>query len=122
MTKDKIDKSRLGFGNDRRFIMKYGNEPRHAVIASREFHFKSKFEYRYAQYLEILREQGHLIHWDYEPIALVFEEETRGAKVYTPDFRITTNSDAFEYHETKGRLSGSDVTIFHYKSPIITEA
>ncbi len=107
MTKDKI-----GFGTDRLFRRKFGNEPRHVVIAEREFNFKSKFEYRYAQYLEILREQGHCASWDYEPDVFTFEDEVRGAKIYTPDFRITLNSGNFERHETKGLLSGSDVTKF----------
>ncbi len=105
-------KDKMGFGKDRLFRRKFGNEPRHVMIGEREFHFKSKLEYRYAQLLEILREQGYYASWDYEPDVFTFEDEVRGAKIYTPDFRITLNSGDFEYHETKGMLSGSDVTKF----------
>ena len=103
---------RIGFGEDKLFKMKYGNEPRHVMIGEREFHFKSKFEYRYAQYVEILLEQGHYASWEYEPEVFTFEDETRGAKVYTPDFRITLKDGKLEYHETKGKLTGSDVIKF----------
>ncbi len=110
MAKNKADK--MGFGEDRLFKMKYGNEPRHVMIGEREFHFKSKFEYRYAQYLDILREQRHYTSWDYEPDVFTFENEVRGAKIYTPDFRIITAKECTEYHECKGLLTGSDVTKF----------
>ncbi|KKN70097.1 hypothetical protein LCGC14_0434220 [marine sediment metagenome] len=103
---------KLGFGKDKLFRMKYRNEPRHVMIGEREFRFKSKLEYRYAQYLEILRGQGHYTSWDYEPDVFTFEDEVRGAKVYTPDFRIITAKGNTEYHECKGLLTGSDVTKF----------
>ncbi len=105
-------KDKMGFGDDKLFKMKYGNEPRYVMIDGIEYHFKSKFEYRYAQYLEILREQGHYTGWDYEPDVFTFEDEVRGAKIYTPDFRIVTDKGNIEYHETKGKLSGGDVTKF----------
>lgn len=105
-------KDKMGFGTDKLFRRKFGNEPRHVMIAEREFHFKSKFEYRYAQYIEILREQGLYLSWDYESTTLLFENEVRGAKIYTPDFRIVTDKGNIEYHECKGLLSGSDVTKF----------
>ena len=103
---------KLGFGKDRNFKSKYGNEPCHVTIDGREFNFKSKLEYRYAQYLELLREQGHYESWDYEPDVFTFEDEVRGAKIYTPDFRIITDKGNIETHECKGLLSGSDVTKF----------
>lgn len=110
MTQNETDK--MGFGEDRKFKMKFGNKPCHVMIGDREFHFKSKLEYRYAQYLEILRKQGYYTSWDYEPEVFAFEDETRGAKIYTPDFRIVTNKENIEIHECKGHLSGSDVTKF----------
>ena len=102
---------KMGFGKDRLFKMKFGNEPRHVMIAGREFHFKSKFEYRYAQYLELLKTQGHIINWFYEAHGFTFRDEVKGAKVYTPDFGVET-PNGYEYHETKGLLTGSDVTKF----------
>ncbi len=103
---------KLGFGGISRFKMKYGNEPRHVTIDGREFHFKSLLEYRYAQYLELLRTQGHLLHWEYEYHQFMFEDEIKGAKVYTPDFLVTLKDSKLEYHECKGLLTGSDVTKF----------
>ena len=105
-------KDKMGFGSDRLFRRKFGNVPCHVTIDGTEYHFKSKFEYRYAQYLEILRTQGHPNDkWFYESTTYTFQQETRGAKVYTPDFRVWTN-DKLILHETKGMLSGSDVTKF----------
>jgi hypothetical protein len=78
--------------------------------------FKSRFEWRYAQYLVILKANGVIYDWDYEgklgrcPKAIFYFENVKTAPVqYTPDFWIK-NKDGEEYHETKGYLLGPDIT------------
>lgn len=94
-----------------RVVQVRNNQPCTEVVGGKTCHFRSKLEYRYARYLEILKTNGYIVEWKYEPFRYAFPNETTGAKVYTPDF-LVAYGDRYEIHETKGYLAGTDITKF----------
>lgn len=65
--------------------------------------FRSSWEANYARYLNFLiRHEGLIENWEYEPCTFWFEEIKRGCRSYKPDFRVTFKSGKIEYHEVKG--------------------
>ena len=75
------------------------------------YRFKSKVEYRWAQYLQRLLELGAIEKWLYEPTKFEFGERWRVRKQYTPDFLIREDGQEI-YHEVKTSLQQKDVTRF----------
>lgn len=73
------------------------------------YKFKSKVEYKWAQYLQKLLELGAIISWEYEPKTFEFGERWRVRKQYTPDFLVKEDGDEV-YHEVKTSLRQTDVT------------
>lgn len=67
-------------------------------------YFRSRWEANWARYLEWLRKNGQVSKWEFEPETFEFAKIKRGAKFYTPDFRITNVDGSIEYHEIKGYL------------------
>jgi len=102
---------KLGF-NEPPFKMKYGNVPVDAIIDGKQYHFKSKLEYRWAQHLEFLRLGGAIKDWYYEFHTFRDFPKDQKVKEYTPDFLVRNNDNTFEYHETKGMLSTFDLKKF----------
>ncbi len=98
----------------------YGHvQPVDTVIGGKACYFRSKLEYRYAVYLQLLKEQGHIEEWEYEPrhMSIEFEHGRQGNKrTYLPDFavlypdaQIDVEGDCiWEIHETKGRFMPLD--------------
>ncbi len=95
------------------------------IIDGQRCKFKSKFEYRWALYLQQLVELDVIQSWEYEPKRFMFEEIKEGTRGYTPDFRVcyaplvlTNGIDAIEdgevaWHETKVHLIAKDITKYH---------
>ncbi|KKM06640.1 hypothetical protein LCGC14_1741980 [marine sediment metagenome] len=80
------------------------NIPQHVFIDGREFKFKSKIEYKWAQYLQKLLELEAIDFWDYETTTYEFAERYRTKRQYTPDFEV---------HETIGLGSGKlSISVF----------
>jgi len=94
--------------------IKYGNIPVRALVgdSGRPIDFKSKLEYRWAQHLEYLRQIGEIKDWFYEFHTFRDFPDSQRVKEYTPDFLVRLNNNTFEYHETKGMLSGFDIKKF----------
>lgn len=89
------------------------------TIGEKTCHFRSLLEYRYAVYLELLKEQGHIEEWEYEPkhMSIEFEHGRLGNKrTYLPDFTVlypdapidVAGNEIWEIHETKGRFQPLD--------------
>ena len=57
----------------------------------------NKTEARYAEHLELLKSNGQIINWQFEPFGLRLSTEKC---FYHPDFFVTYN-DVFEVHEVK---------------------
>ena len=83
-----------------------------ATIDGNTITFRSKLEYRYAVYLQTLKEAGHIHSWEYEPpgMAIEFEHGRRNnVRGYLPDFGVLPNdTDLWEMHETKGWFTPID--------------
>lgn len=71
---------------------------------------RSAWEANYCRYLNWLKEQGEITHWEYEPQTFWFEGIKRGNRSYTPDFRITNADGSVEYHEIKGYMDQASKT------------
>jgi len=69
-------------------------------------------EYRWAQHLEFLKQLGEIKDWFYEFHTFRNFPIDQPVKEYTPDFLVRLNDNTFEYHETKGMLSGFDIKKF----------
>ena len=90
----------------------WNNERQTVEINGRTYHFKSKLERRWAEYLEFLKLADEINGWEYEPKKFLFEAIQSGTRVYTPDFKVYYPYGRHEWHETKGWLVQKDVTKF----------
>ncbi len=110
----------MGYERDKRIRRKFGNEPHWAEVGGNHYYFRSKFERRWAQYLELLRTQGHIVEWSYEPQTFVFEGVKSGPVCYQPDFKVAEREETFNglvftkhyWQETKGMHDGQTNTKF----------
>lgn len=118
-------------------IQDWHNKRYDVVIDGQRCKFKSKFEYRWALYLQQLVELGEIVSWEYELYRFWFEKIRQGVRGYTPDFKVvlkgnspskecescpTTSSAACNscphfltviWHETKVHLVAKDITKYH---------
>lgn len=65
---------------------------------------RSAWEANYARYLNWLLDKGEIHKWEYEVDTFWFEKIKRGVRSYTPDFKVWTHEDRYEYHEVKGYM------------------
>lgn len=86
-----------------------------AVVGGKRHYWKSNYEYRWAQYLEILKVAGEIIDWEYEPTRFYFAEIKSGTKIYKPDFKVYLRGtlNYHIWHECKGHLHQKNLTQFH---------
>jgi len=75
-----------------------------AEIGGKRNFYRSRWEYRYALYLEFMKKHGHVSEWEHEPTVFWFEGIKRGTNNYKPDFRVTFPSGKVEYFEVKGYM------------------
>lgn len=71
---------------------------------------RSSWEANYARYLNWLISIGEIKKWEYEPEVFEFEAIKRGARSYTPDFKVYNNNGSIEYHEVKGWMDAKSKT------------
>ena len=86
------------------------NQPCTETVGGKTCHFRSKMEYRYARYLELLKTSGHIVDWNYERTKFVFPTEMTGAKQFLIDFDVLTIQGEIVHHEVKGYLDSRDIT------------
>lgn len=72
--------------------------------------FRSAWEANYARILNHYKDLGLIIEWEYEPQKFYFTDfgYKSGPWVFTPDFGVYSSDETLEYHEIKGRETGSD--------------
>lgn len=78
--------------------------------------FKSKQEYRWAQYLNILSKSNNIWYWRYE-LKTFYAKKIRWKKLrqYTPDFFVKDYITLkHEWHEVKTSLRQKDITRFRW--------
>lgn len=80
------------------------------TIGSTKHYYKSKWEAKYARYLQWLLELGDITSWEYEPETFWFDKIKRGVCSYLPDFRVKKNDGSVVYYEVKGFLSPKSIT------------
>lgn len=80
------------------------------TIGGQRSYYRSKWESNYARYLEWLKQQGQIKHWEHEAETFWFEKIKRGTRSYLPDFRVTENSGLYVYHEVKGWMTARSKT------------
>jgi len=107
--------AKMGFGADKQFRPKYGNQPVDAIVNGRPVHFKSKLEYRWAQHLDLLKTAGEIKDFFYEFHTFHFSGKEKRGK-FTPDFLVRTNKNELEYHECKGLVQAGDISAFRQLS------
>lgn len=82
-------------------------------VGNREFTFRSLLEYRYAEYLELLRETGEIQEWDYENQDYLVEfahGRLTNVKQYLPDFVVYESDEVTKVVELKGFFPSIDYT------------
>jgi len=65
-----------------------------------DIYFRSSWEANYARYLNLLKRQGKIEQWEFEPDT--FPLPSGDQYCYTPDFKIVFRDGHIEYHEIKG--------------------
>jgi len=81
-----------------------------AEIGGKRNFYRSKWEYRYALYLEFMKKHKHIVDWEHEPKTFYFEGIKRGTTNYKPDFRVVFPSGNHEWVEVKGYMDSKSVT------------
>lgn len=81
-----------------------------AEIGGKRNFYRSRWEYRYALYLEFMKKHGHILEWEHEPKTFWFEGIKRGTNNYKPDFRVVFPSGNEEWIEVKGYMDSKSAT------------
>lgn len=79
-------------------------------IAGKRIYFRSRWEYNYAVYLQMLVEKRAILSWEHEPKTFWFDKIKRGVRSYLPDFRVQLVNGGEEYHEVKGWMDDRSKT------------
>jgi hypothetical protein len=79
-------------------------------VGDKKIFARSKWEYRYAMYLQILKENNDIKDWEHEPTTFWFEGIKRGVVSYKPDFLVIHNKGVEEYVEVKGFMDAKSKT------------
>lgn len=80
------------------------------TISDKRYYLKSKWEYRYAMYLDLMKRNNHILDWEYEPKTFYFEGIKRGTTNYKPDFKVIFPSHNEEWYEVKGFMDSKSAT------------
>lgn len=81
-----------------------------AEIGGKRNFYRSRWEYRYALYLEFMKKHKHIVEWEHEPKTFWFEGIKRGTNNYKPDFKVVFPSGNEEWIEVKGYMDSKSAT------------
>ena len=81
-----------------------------AEIGGKRNFYRSRWEYRYALYLELMKQNKHIVDWLHEPHTFYFEGIKRGTNNYKPDFKVIFPSGREEWYEIKGYMDAKSAT------------
>jgi hypothetical protein len=81
-----------------------------AEIGGKRNFYRSRWEYRYALYLELMKQNKYIIDWFHEPHTFYFEGIKRGTNNYKPDFKVIFPSGKEEWYEIKGYMDAKSAT------------
>jgi len=88
--------SRMGY-NELPLRRNFKNKPQQIVIDGKTYNFRSILESKVAQYLQLLKDSGHIKNWAYEQTRFEFPDDS-----YLVDFDIINNDGTLYYIEVKG--------------------
>jgi len=91
-------KKKMGFG-DKKFVKEYNNKRETLCIGGKTCNFRSQLEVKTAQYLQLLKDNGHIKDWAYEQTRFEFPDSK-----YLIDFDVLNNDGSFFYIESKGYM------------------
>lgn len=80
------------------------------TIAGRKVFFRSAWEYKFACYLQFLKDHGHIAEWLHEPQCFWFNEIKRGTRSYLPDFKVIRKDGTHYWAEVKGYMDSKSRT------------
>jgi len=103
----------MGFETNRRICYDWHNKPE----TKYGFRFKSQIERKWADYLQILKDLGAIISWEYEPKRFSCGHKFGKDRYYTPDFKIVEGEHGIEYEyfeEIKTTLRQKDISRFKW--------
>ncbi len=98
----------------------YAKQPGWKEIGGQRIYFRSKWEVKFAQWLEFLKSSGVIQKWEYEPKTFWFEGIKRGVCSYKPDFAVTYPDGKTKWYEVKGYMdqrSKTKIDRFHRYFP-----
>lgn len=81
-----------------------------AQVGENKCYFRSRWEYKFALYLELQKKYGYIKQWEHEPHTFYFEGIKRGTNNYKPDFRVTFPDGRQEWYEVKGYMDSKSIT------------
>lgn len=81
-----------------------------AEIGGKRNFYRSRWEYRYALYLELMKQNKYIVDWFHEPHTFYFEGIKRGTNNYKPDFKVIFPSGKEEWYEIKGYMDAKSAT------------
>jgi len=81
-----------------------------AEIGGKRNFFRSRWEYRYALYLQLMKDNKYIKDWFHEPHTFYFEGIKRGTNNYKPDFKVIFPNDKEEWYEVKGYMDSKSKT------------
>lgn len=73
-------------------------------------YFRSSWEANYARFLNLIRNNGDIDRWEYEPHVFFFEAIKQGTRTYKPDFKVYLKNGSYEWHEVKGWMDNKSKT------------
>jgi hypothetical protein len=102
----------MGFERNKRLSKEYNNQRVTDTIGGQTCHFRSKLEHKWAKYLQFLKQNGHILDWQYESHRFIFKNVETAPVGYTPDFLVFQKDGTAVWQECKGHLEGRDATKF----------
>jgi len=93
---------KMGFEN-MRFRKHYNNRPETVTIGGKTINVRSQGEKKVAEYLEVLKQSGHIWEWAYEARTFRFPDDS-----WLIDFTVQENIGSFYHIEFKGHFEARD--------------
>jgi hypothetical protein len=79
-------------------------------IGDRKIFFRSNWEYKFALWLQMLKDTKAIKDWKHEPLTFWFHDIKRGTRSYLPDFLVTNLDETHYWVEVKGYMDAKSRT------------
>lgn len=91
-------------------MVRYNPPPGWKELGGKRIFFRSRWEYRFGQYLQFLKDQRSILEWHHEPHTFWFQGIKRGVCSYLPDFLVIEPTGKEWYAEVKGFMDKRSAT------------